>query len=201
MSDKPAAAEPPEPLSLRRWSQRKLDARRTPEAARIEADPATSSAASDAAADVRAAPPPPAVVPSPAVLPPIESLTIESDYAPFLQPHVDAATRRAALKQLFRDPRFNIMDGLDVYIDDYTKSDPIPPEMLKQLAHARHVFDPPRTMVNAEGHVVDVVETEPQPPIASAEATAAAAAPAASAAPASAPGQTADGAVGADSSS
>ena len=38
--------------------------------------------------------------------------------------------RRAALKKLFSDPRFNVMDGLDVYIDDYSKTEPIPPEML-----------------------------------------------------------------------
>ncbi len=48
------------------------------------------------------------------------------------------------------------MDGLDVYIDDYTQPDPISPEMLKQLLHTRHIFNPPATEVNAEGHVVDV---------------------------------------------
>ena len=171
---KPGSTEPPERLSLKRWSQRKLDARRTPEASRVKTDAATSSKVPDSppiAADARAALPP-AVAPEPPTpaLPPIESLTIDSDYAPFLKPHVDATTRRAALKQLFRDPRFNIMDGLDVYIDDYSKPDPIPPEMLKQLAHARHVFNPPKTMVNAEGHVVDVVEAESQPPPVTAEA-------------------------------
>jgi len=50
------------------------------------------------------------------------------------------------------------MDGLDVYIDDYSKPDPIPPEMMKQLLHTKHIFNPPKTEVNAEGHVVDVVE-------------------------------------------
>jgi hypothetical protein len=30
-----------------------------------------------------------------------------------------------------------VMDGLDVYIDDYNKPDPIPPEMLRQLASAK----------------------------------------------------------------
>ena len=54
------------------------------------------------------------------------------------------------------------MDGLDVYIDDYTQPDPIPAEMLKQLVHTRHIFDPPATEVNAEGHVVDKV-VEPAP--------------------------------------
>jgi hypothetical protein len=93
-----------------------------------------------------------------APLPPIESLTIDSEFAAFFKPGVAEATKRAALKQLFRDPRFNIMDGLDVYIDDYTQPDPISPEMMKQLLHTRHIFNPPKTEVNAEGHVVDVVE-------------------------------------------
>src|SRR5205807_492932 len=44
-----------------------------------------------------------------------------------------ASRKRAALKQLFRDPRFNIMDGLDTYIDDYTKADPIPPDIVADL--------------------------------------------------------------------
>ena len=45
--------------------------------------------------------------------------------------------RRAALKKLFSDARFNVMDGLDIYIDDYSKEDPIPPALLAQLEHVR----------------------------------------------------------------
>ncbi len=80
----------------------------------------------------------------PPELPPLESLNFDSDFAAFMHAKVDAQLRRAALKTLFRDPRFNIMDGLDVYIDDYTKEDPIPPGMLAQLQHARTtLFGPP----------------------------------------------------------
>jgi hypothetical protein len=50
-----------------------------------------------------------------------------------MRPGVDAATRTAAVKKLFRDPQFNVMDGLDVYIDDYSKPDPIPPALLARL--------------------------------------------------------------------
>ena len=42
--------------------------------------------------------------------------------------------------KLFSDPRFNVMDGLDVYIDDYTKGDPIPPELLARLEHAKRTL-------------------------------------------------------------
>ncbi|MGH8851619.1 MAG: DUF3306 domain-containing protein [Casimicrobiaceae bacterium] len=157
MSDKPADDERgPERLSLRRWSQRKLETARAP-APPAQTAPGTEGTAPDGAASATQAAGP-ATPPATAALPPIESLTIDSEYAPFFKPHVAEATRRAALKQLFRDPRFNIMDGLDVYIGDYTQPDPIPPEMMKQLAHVRHIFDPPRTEVNAEGYVVDVVD-------------------------------------------
>lgn len=33
----------------------------------------------------------------------------------------EESVKRAALKKLFSDPRFNVMDGLDVDIDDYSK--------------------------------------------------------------------------------
>ena len=45
--------------------------------------------------------------------------------------------RNAAMKKLFTDPHFNVMDGLDIYIDDYTQPDPLPAAMLKQMASAK----------------------------------------------------------------
>ena len=41
------------------------------------------------------------------------------------------------MKKLFSDPRYNVMDGMDVYIDDYSKPDPIPYAMLRKLASAK----------------------------------------------------------------
>ena len=81
--------------------------------------------------------------PSAAALPPVESLTFESDFAAYLRANVEESVKRAALKKLLHDPRFNVMDGLDTYIDDYTKNDPIPEEMLKTLEHARSTLFPP----------------------------------------------------------
>ena len=52
----------------------------------------------------------------------------ESDFVAFMQPKVAETVKRAALKKLFRDPRFNVMDGLDVYIDDYSIPSPIVPQ-------------------------------------------------------------------------
>jgi hypothetical protein len=87
----------------------------------------------------------PAVAPAdpagpPPELPPLETLDIDSDFKGFLHPKVDAKLRHAALKKLFSDPRFNVMDGLDIYIGDYNKADPIPPEMLQQLAQVQNMF-------------------------------------------------------------
>ena len=73
-------------------------------------------------------------------LPPVDKLTIESDYRAFFHPKVDEDVRRAALKKLFSDPRFNVMDGLDVYIDDYSKTEPIPPAMLAGLRQAQNIL-------------------------------------------------------------
>jgi hypothetical protein len=70
---------------------------------------------------------------SPAQLPPVDSLTLESDFTPFMQPGVDPGLRRQALKTLLQDPRFNVMDGLDVYIDDYSKPDPLPAGWLEKM--------------------------------------------------------------------
>jgi hypothetical protein len=73
-------------------------------------------------------------------LPPLESLDFASDFTAFLQNEVEESVKRTALKKLFHSPEFNVMDGLDVYIDDYGVPDPIPPEMLRRLAHAKDML-------------------------------------------------------------
>jgi hypothetical protein len=70
-------------------------------------------------------------------------LTRESDYSRFVAPGIDDGVKRAAMKKLFSDPHFNVMDGLDTYIDDYGKPDPIPLTMLRQMNQAKflRLFD------------------------------------------------------------
>jgi hypothetical protein len=68
-------------------------------------------------------------------------LTPESDYAAFVAGGVDPAVRRLALKKLFADPNFAVMDGLDIYISDYTKASPLTDAMLASLKHAPNVLD------------------------------------------------------------
>src|SRR5438105_665011 len=74
-------------FSLSRWSERKLEAARTevPRPGPVAVPPI-------------AATPLPTAITSPPDLPPIESLTFDSDFAAFLQPGVNETLRRMALK-------------------------------------------------------------------------------------------------------
>ena len=63
----------------------------------------------------------------------VAQLRHESDFSPFVARGVDEDVKRAAMKKLFSDPHFNVMDGLDIYIDDYSQPDPIPPAMLRMM--------------------------------------------------------------------
>ena len=71
------------------------------------------------------------------VLPPVEALNPESDFVPFMNPKVDHATRRSALKKLFADAHFNVPDPFEAYSGDYTRSEPIPEAMLRAINKAR----------------------------------------------------------------
>jgi hypothetical protein len=64
-------------------------------------------------------------------------LTHDSDFSAYVKPGIDPEVQREAMKKLFSDPRYNIMDGLDIYIDDYSKADPIPLEMLKSMNQSK----------------------------------------------------------------
>ena len=97
-------------------------------------------------------------------LPPVESLTFDSDFTAYLAANVEESVKRAALKKLLHDPRFNVMDGLDTYIDDYTKNDPIPEAMLKTLEHARSTFlglEAPKPEAPAEPAEAQQKDSEP----------------------------------------
>lgn len=130
---------------LGRWSRRKADAVQGKPLAE-PAPPAPATLAPVAApipspADV-ATPPEPMTAPAsepakPLSLDDARLLTRDSDFKPFMAAGVGAHVRNAAMKKLFADPHFNIMDGLDIYIDDYSKSDPIPEAMLRQMNGAK----------------------------------------------------------------
>lgn len=118
---------------LSRWSRRKSEAK-DPSRAQPEPEPAPPASGPP----VALAPP---VETGRTPLPPAESLTPESDFAPFMAPGVDGDVRRQALKTLFSDPRYNVMDMMDVYVDDFSKPDPIPAEWMDQLQQLSRLGD------------------------------------------------------------
>ncbi|HSV69749.1 MAG TPA: DUF3306 domain-containing protein [Methylibium sp.] len=124
-----------------RWSRRKVEGQRgeplSPEAPAVQ-----PVAVADADAAVAVPAPPvvpqvPAAVETPPSLDDVAALAPGDEVSRFVARGVDEAVRRAAVKKLFTDPHFNIMDGLDTYIDDYGKPDPIPAAMLRQMNQSR----------------------------------------------------------------
>ncbi|CAM2924436.1 DUF3306 domain-containing protein [Cupriavidus taiwanensis] len=125
---------------LSRWSRRKAAVR---EGVAVPAEPPQPTvpaealpAAVEAASQAPQEPPP--------TLADVAALRPGDEIARFVARGVDESVKRAALKTLFADPHFNVMDGLDIYIDDYSKPDPIPPEILRQLRQAETLglFEP-----------------------------------------------------------
>ena len=75
--------------------------------------------------------------PPPVTLEDVEKIDrFDPDFSAFMRPDVDPAVQQAALKKMFSDPHFNVMDGLDIYIDDYSKPDPLPPGMLERMVQS-----------------------------------------------------------------
>ena len=109
----------------------------------VPGQPATPSRSAAPAAE--AAPPP--------TLAEAQALTPESDFKPFVQRAVSPEVRNLAMKKLFADPHFNVMDGLDIYVGDYTQPDPLPEGMLRQMAsaHAMGFFDQEKQARAEEG--------------------------------------------------
>jgi len=128
---------------LGRWSRRKSEARtREAEAAQPAVDPLVDAPATPPLpgdAPVQAVAPSPEGEEKPALptLDDVAALTRESDYSLFVQRKVAPEVRNAAMKKLFSDPHFNVMDGLDIYIDDYSNPEVMPRSMLRQLASSR----------------------------------------------------------------
>lgn len=128
-----------------RWSRRKAEAKQEQQE---EHKPAET--------------PPPAEQPEapPPTLQDVERLTYSDDLSPFFARQVDELIRRAAMKKLFADPHFNIMDGLDVYIEDYNKFEPLTPEIVAKLNHAAALLNP---ITGPQHKLMELMELEPPP--------------------------------------
>ncbi|MFC5549027.1 DUF3306 domain-containing protein [Massilia aerilata] len=157
---------------LRRWARRKNEVRegRAPAPEPVAEAPLNAAAFAAPAAEPVQAPlesaaeprPLPAERPLP-TMDDVAALKADSDFSGFVARGVDQAVRRSALKKLFADPHFNVMDRLDVYIDDYNKPSPMSEAMLASLNHAKSTF---MTMVEDEPAVPETTaeaKAEPQP--------------------------------------
>ena len=110
---------------LSRWSKRKAGKEIEPEKVQEEIPLSTIAPAPEA----QAAPP--------VTLEDVEKIDrFDPDFSAFMRPDIDPTVQQAALKKMFTDPHFNVMDGLDIYIDDYSKPDPLPPGMLERMVQS-----------------------------------------------------------------
>ncbi|BAU48888.1 hypothetical protein SVA_2338 [Sulfurifustis variabilis] len=100
---------------LRRWSRRK----------RAASEDATTATEPVSPEGVAGPEPPAAPVLTDADMPPIESLTPESDFSGFMSPGVSEALRRKALRVLFRAPQFNTRCPLDGEYYDCAHTTPL----------------------------------------------------------------------------
>jgi len=132
---------------LQRWSRLKRD----PPASKTEAPAAPRPSAG-------LSPGAPAAQPLPA----LDSLEFSSDFTAFMAGEVEDGLRRAALQKLFHAEHFNVMDGLDVYVDDYNTFEPIGEELLRNLNQGRGlIFDDEQPTL--ETTAAPPVEAAPSP--------------------------------------
>lgn len=137
-----------------RWSRRK---QASTDETKPDASPVAAEATSAPVAPAEALPPP--------TLDDVAALTHEADFRRFVAPGVDETVRRTAMKKLFTDPHFNVMDGLDIYIDDYNKFEPLPAAMLAMLEHAKPLLDPLGQLQQPVMRMLDLAPAQaaPQP--------------------------------------
>ena len=175
---------------LSRWSRRKVQAREgLPVAAEVAVPVVAPQTMPEPLADrpvtapvtevqtaqtAQTAPPTPSAPPTPPplTLDDVALLTRDSNYAGFVARGVAPDVKNAALKKLFTDPHFNVMDGLDTYIGDYNTPDPLPAGMLRQMVQSKllGLFDDDPPAVDTDAAVVTaaapsaLLSTDPLPP-------------------------------------
>ena len=126
LPDEPAA---PQPVAV------PVVAREAPAALRSVQD-AQPEAGAEAHAEAATEAPERAPAKPPPTLDDVAALTRDADFSRFVAPGVDDGVKRAALRKLFSDPHYNVMDGLDTYIGDYNTPDPLPASMLRKMTQS-----------------------------------------------------------------
>jgi hypothetical protein len=158
-----------DPGFLSRWSRRKVLSRQGEPLSEPVPPPPAHAEVAPVAPPAEPAPPPALEpeAPPPLTLDDVAALSPESDFRPFVARDVQLDVRNAALKKLFTDPHYNVMDGLDTYVDDYSQPDPLPPGMLEQMAQSAFLGlfteAPADADAAAPSAAAATPETEPSP--------------------------------------
>ncbi len=93
-------------------------------------------------------------------MPPLKTLTEESDYTGFLSPKVSDELRKLALRKLFHGSKFNICDGLDDYDEDFTKFAKLGDVITAEMRH-RAELEALKKLQQQEETISQVVESAP----------------------------------------
>lgn len=160
-----------------RWSRRKVQVRTgqplpaeppAPEPV-VAVAPVVAPVVVPGAVDGLAPPTLPAEPAEPPPAPTLEDvarLSLDGDFKPFVARGVPAEVRNAAVKKLFTDPHYNVMDGLDIYIDDYSKPSPLSAAEMAKMVGAQFlklVDDPNEVKIPAPAPVVADQEHAAEP--------------------------------------
>lgn len=82
------------------------------------------------------------------------------DIKAFLTDKVAPELKNKAFKALFSRPEFNVMDGLDIYIDDYNKFIPLTQEDIGKMSLSKQLLSRPDLDVIKPDVLVDPHQTE-----------------------------------------
>lgn len=93
-------------------------------------------------------------------MPPVESLTPESDFTGFMSPGVSDGLRKLALRKLFAGAGFNIRDGLDDYDEDFTKFEALGDIVTCDMKHQQEMAEKRKKEAEEEAHRIAAEQGE-----------------------------------------
>jgi hypothetical protein len=108
-------------------------------------------------------------------LPPLDALTPESDFTPFMRPGVPAGLRAQALRKMFQNPKYGVVDELDPFRADFAAFTPLGDTVTAQMRfHAERLLREEMERVAEsleQGAPEQAAESGPRSPEAAAAAT------------------------------
>ena len=97
-------------------------------------------------------------------MPPLDSLTENSDFSGFLSPGVSEELRKLAVRKLFRSAIFNDRDGLDDYDEDFRNFAALGDHITSDMKHRMELDEQrKRRAQEAETEAAAEVESQPKP--------------------------------------